>query len=287
VQNNGMTLKIVTDSACDVPYDLAESLGITIIPVYVNIGEEGFREGIDISREEFYENLDTYPVYPTTAAPAIGTFTQVYEQLAEAGATQILSIHLADSISATCNSARLGAEAAEGVDITIFDSHQITLGSGLLVITAARAAAAGKSLDEIVAILNDRVPRSRVFGMLDNLEALRRSGRVNWAQFGLGTLLRIKPVMMIQADDISVVAKIRTRKKALKQTIQMVNEFSPFEQLAIIHVSAPDLAEELRQQAADLFVTEQPPFTMEVTPAIGVHLGIGAVGFACVAVNDN
>lgn len=281
-----MTLKIVTDSACDVPQDLAKSLGITIIPVYINIGEEGYREGVDITREEFYKNLSNYAVYPTTAAPAIGTFTQVYEQLAAAGATEILSIHLAHSISATCNSARLGAEAAEGIAVTVYDSHQITLGAGLLVVIAAEAAAAGKSLEEIVAILDERVPRSRVFGMLDNLEALRRSGRVNWAQFGLGTLLRIKPVMMIQADDISVVAKIRTRKKALEQTIQMVNEFSPFERLAIIHVNAPDLAEELRQQAVDLFETEQPPFTMEVTPAIGVHLGVGAVGFACVAINN-
>lgn len=282
-----MTLKIVTDSACDVPHDLAELLGITIIPVYINIGEEGYLEGVDITREEFYQNLASYPVYPTTAAPAIGTFTQVYEQLAAEGVTEILSIHLGHSISATCNSARLGAEAAENVAVTIFDSHQITLGAGLLVVIAAEAAAAGKSLDEIVTLLNERVPRSRVFGMLDNLEALRRSGRVNWAQFGLGTLLRIKPVMMIQADDISVVAKIRTRKRALKQTIEMVSAFSPFERLAILHVNAPELAEELRQEATDLFQTEHPPFIMEVTPAIGVHLGVGAVGFACVAINDN
>jgi DegV family protein with EDD domain len=280
-----MTIKIVTDSACDVPQDLAEVLDITIIPVYINIGEEGYREGVDISREAFYKNLDSYPVYPTTAAPAIGTFTQVYEQLAGEGVTEILSIHLAHSISTTCNSARLGAEAAEDIAVTIYDSHQITLGAGLLVLTAAQAAQEGKSLDEIIAMLDERVPRSRVFGMLDHLEALRRSGRVNWAQFGLGTLLRIKPVMMIQADDISVVAKIRTRKKALKQTIEMVRDFSPFERLAIIHVNAPDLAEELRQQALDLFQTEHPPFIMEVTPAIGVHLGVGAVGFACVAKN--
>lgn len=282
-----MSLKIVTDSACDVPSEIAHALGITIIPVYINIGEESYREGVDITREAFYKNLTNYPVYPTTAAPAIGTFTQVYEQLAAEGATEILSIHLAESISATCHSARLGAESAEGIAVTVFDSHQITLGAGLLVASAAEAAAEGKSLDEIVAILNEQVPRSRVFGMLDNLEALRRSGRVNWAQFGLGTLLRIKPVMMIQADDISVVAKIRTRTRAIEQTIQMVNAFSPFERLAILHVDAPDLAEELRQQTLDLFQTKHPPFIMEVTPAIGVHLGIGAVGFACIAVNDN
>jgi len=281
-----MPLKIVTDSACDVPPEAAEALGVTIVPVYINIGEEGFREGVDITKDEFYRNLSSYRVYPTTAAPAIGAFTEIYEELAAAGATEILSIHLADSISATCNSARLGAEAAQGVSVTVYDSRQITLGAGLLVVTAAAAAAEGKSLAEIVTLLDERVTRSRVFGMLDNLEALRRSGRVNWAQFGLGTLLRIKPVMMIQADDISVVAKIRTRTRALEQTIQMVSEFSPFERLAIIHVQAAEAAEELRQQAENLFQTEHPPFIMEVTPAIGVHLGIGAVGFACVAAHD-
>lgn len=281
-----MTLKIVTDSACDVPQEIADALDITIIPVYINIGETGYREGVDITREAFYKNLSDYPEYPTTAAPAIGTFTQVYEQLAAEGATEILSIHLADSISATYNTARLGAEAAEGVAVTVFDSHQITVGAGLLVVIAAEAVAAGKPLAAVVQLLNERVPRSRVFGMIDNLEALRRSGRVNWAQFGLGTLLRIKPVMMIQADDISVVAKIRTRKRAISHTIDMVSAFSPFERIAIIHVNAPALAETLRQKAVDLFQTEHPPFIMEVTPAIGVHLGIGAVGFACIAVND-
>lgn len=279
-------LKIVTDSACDVPADIARQLGVTIIPVYVNIGEKGYREGVDITREAFYANLSNYSVYPTTAAPAIGTFTEVYEQLAAEGATEILSIHLAGSLSSTCNAARLGAEAVEGAQVTVFDSRQITLGAGLLVITAAEAAAAGKSVAEIVEMLNERVPRSRVFGMLDNLEALRRSGRVNWAQFGLGTLLRIKPVMMIQADDISVVAKIRTRKRALARTIEMVGAFSPFERLAIIHVSAPEAAKELRLRALEAFQTEHPPFVMEVTPAIGVHLGVGAVGFAGVAAHD-
>ena len=279
-------LKIVTDSACDVPAGIAQQLGVTIIPVYVNIDGEGYREGVDITREAFYANLSDYPVYPTTAAPAIGTFTEVYEQLVAEGATEILSIHLAGSLSSTCNAARLGAEAVEGAQVTVFDSRQITLGAGLLVIMAAEAAAAGKSVADIVDMLNERVPRSRVFGMLDNLEALRRSGRVNWAQFGLGTLLRIKPVMMIQADDISVVAKIRTRKRALAQTIEMVSAFSPFERLAIMHVSAPEAAEELRLRALEAFQTEHPPFVMEVTPAIGVHLGVGAVGFAGIAARD-
>ena len=133
-----MTVKIVADSACDVPEHLAQTLGITIVPVYINVGETSFREGVDISREEFYRNLPNYPVYPTTAAPATGVFTAVYNELTAAGATDIISIHIASSISATYNAARLGAEASEA-NVTIFDSEQITMGSGLQVIAAAEA----------------------------------------------------------------------------------------------------------------------------------------------------
>lgn len=281
-----MTVKIVTDSTCDIPEQLAVELGITIIPVYINVGEQSFLEGVDISREEFYDNLLQYPVYPTTAAPAVGSFTAIYNRLGEEGATDILSIHIASSISATYNAARLGAEAVSGVNVTIFDSEQITMGSGLLVLTAATAAAAGKSVSEIVAMLQERVPRTRVFGMLDSLESLRRSGRVNWAQFGLGTLLRIKPVMMIKQGEVSVIARIRTQKKALSRTIEMVQEIGPFERLAIIHVNAPEAAESLRQLTKNIFSTEHPLMTTSVTPAIGTHLGLGAVGFACITAQD-
>ncbi|MBK8986955.1 MAG: DegV family protein [Chloroflexi bacterium] len=281
-----MTVKIVADSACDVPEHLARELDITIVPVYINVGEQSFLENVEISREQFYHNLPTYSVYPTTAAPAVGSFTAVYDNLAAAGATDILSIHIASSLSATFNAARLGAEAA-AAPVTVFDSEQITMGSGLQVLAAAQAAAAGHSVADIVTMLRQRVPRTRVFGMIDSLESLRRSGRVNWAQFGLGTLLQIKPVMMIHRGDVSVVARIRTRKKALSHTIEMVQQFGPFERLAIIHVNAPEAAEELRQMAEGVLSSTHPPMIMGITPAIGTHLGLGAVGFACIATQDH
>mgnify|MGYP001403151936 CR=1 FL=1 len=280
-----MTVKIVADSACDVPEHLAQELGITIVPVYINVGEQSYLEGVEITREEFYRNLSSYPVYPTTAAPAVGAFTAVYNDLAAAGATEILSIHIASSLSATYNAARLGADAADA-EVTVFDSEQITMGSGLLVLAAAEAAAAGQSAAEIVALLQERVPRTRVFGMINTLEALRRSGRVNWAEFGLGTLLQIKPVMMICQGEISVAARIRTRKKALSHTIEMVQSFGPFERLAILHVNAPEAAEELRQMTAGVFSTAHPPMIMGITPAIGTHLGLGTVGFASISAQD-
>jgi len=276
-----MTLKIVTDSACDVPEALARELDITIVPVYINVGGKSYLEGIELKRQAFYENLPGYHPYPTTAAPAAGTFTETYERLAAEGATEILSIHIASSLSATYNAARLGAAATE-VPVTLFDTQQITLGAGLLVLAAAEAAAAGQTLNEVTDMLTAAVTRTRVFGMIDNLDSLRRSGRVNWAQFGLGTLLQIKPVMMIRAGEISIAARVRTRKRSLRHMVEMVAEFQPFERLAIIHVHAPAAADALRQQAAHL-LTENEPLIAEITPAIGIHLGLGAVGFAAVS----
>ncbi|MCA9900281.1 MAG: DegV family protein [Ardenticatenaceae bacterium] len=280
-----MTIKIVTDSACDVPPELAEQLDITVVPVYLNIGQRSFLEGVEMSREQFYGRLHTFPEYPTTAAPAVGTFTQLYEQLTGAGASQILSMHIAHDLSATYNAARVGAAAAQSAPVTLFDTRQITLGAGLLVLLAAEAAKAGQTINDIVSMLNEKVSRTRVFGMIDSLEALHRSGRVSWAQFGIGSLLQIKPIMMIADGVISAAAKVRTRQRALRQMMQMVAEMAPFERLAIIHVNAQEAAEELYQLSSDLFasLSDSIPLIQGITPAVGTHLGVGAVGFAAVS----
>lgn len=281
-----MSIRIVTDSACDVPPALAAEFGISVVPVYINVGEQSYLEGVELTREEFYRNLAVYDPYPTTAAPATGAFTEVYERLTAAGATRILSMHLASSLSATYNAARLGAEAAESAPVTLFDTEQITLGAGLLVLLAAEAAAAGRSMDEILAMLKNRVARTRVFGMLDTLDSLRRSGRVSWAQFGLGTLLQIKPVMMIWKGQVEVVSRVRTNKRSVQHMLQMLATYSPFERLAVIHVNAAAAAMQLRQQAEHLFPEGSDSLTVEITPAIGTHLGLGAVGFACISAGE-
>jgi DegV family protein with EDD domain len=278
-----MRVKIVADSACDVPPEIAAQLDITIIPVYINIGEKSYQDGVELPRQTFFDNLASYHPYPTTAAPAVGTFTQTYRQLAAAGATHILSLHIASDLSATYNVARLGAEAAPDVNVTLFDTKQIAIGAGLLVILAAEAAANGRSIDEILTLLTPRVARTRLFGMLDTLDSLRRSGRVNWAQFGFGTLLQIKPIMMISDGLIEVVAKVRTRSRSTRQLLSLVQSFGPFEQLAIVHVNALEAAKQLKELALPLFPETAVLSIMEIGPAIGTHLGTGAVGFACIA----
>ncbi|MAT98530.1 MAG: hypothetical protein CL608_15415 [Anaerolineaceae bacterium] len=284
-----MTIKIVTDSACDVPPELARQFDITVVPVYINVGEKSYLEGIELSREQFYNRLPTFSDYPTTAAPSVGAFTQLYEKLTAAGATQILSMHIAHDLSAVYNTARVGAAAAKSAPVTLFDTRQITLGAGLLVLLAAEAVAAGKTVAEIVTMLNEKVRRTHVFGMINSLESLHRSGRVSWPQFGIGTLLQIKPIMMITDGVISAAAKVRTRKRALSQMLKMVAELAPFERLAIIHVNAQEAAEELCQLSSDLFagLSDAAPLIQGVTPAIGTHLGVGAVGFAAVSAPTN
>lgn len=278
-----MTIKIVTDSAMDVPPDIVKQYDITVIPVYVNIGEKGYLEGVELSRREFYDNLPHYNPYPTTAAPSPGTFAEVYQKLTKQGATEIISIHLASALSATYDNARLGAEAVDCCPVHLLDSQQITLGGGLLVMTLAEAMAEGRPLPEILEMIKERRQRTRVFGMIDTMDSLRRGGRVSWAQFGIGTLLKIKPVMMIGNGEINVIAKVRTRKKATQEMLALVEDFGPFERIAILHVRALEAAVELQKQSAHLFPAEETPIIMEVTPAIGTHLGLGAVGFAAIA----
>ncbi|MEJ2750308.1 MAG: DegV family protein [Anaerolineae bacterium] len=281
-----MTIKIVTDSACDVPEAIAQTLDITVVPVYINIGDKSYQEGVELSRHSFYQKLSGYNPYPTTSAPSTGTFADVYQRLAQQGATDIISIHIAHDLSATYNAARVGAAAQDAVRVTLFDTQQISLAAGLLVMLAAQAAKAGQTVKEIIDMLNDRAQQTYLFGVIDTLDSLRRSGRVNWAEFGVGTLLQIKPVMMIHHGVISIAGKIRTHKRAIAHVLNLLSDMAPLEQLAVVHVNAPEMAEKLKEQAGQLFPNGLSLPIMEITPAIGLHLGLGAVGFACITQKD-
>lgn len=281
-----MTVRIVTDSTSDLPETLARQHGIVVLPAFINIGEESYLDGVDLSRQEFYEQLPFYKSSPTTAAPAAGVFTETYDRLAAEGAGEILSIHIAGSLSGILNAAQAGANATQAARIELFDSQQLSMGLGLLAITAAQAAAAGHSLDQIIALLNERVRRTRVIAVLDTLEFLRKSGRVSWIEFGLGTLLKIKPLINVQEGEAKPVARIRTYKKAVEELIRLANSLGYLEQLAILHTQAEDKAVLLRQQLSNLFPRGETPDIMEVTPAIGAHIGPGAVGLACIIAAD-
>jgi len=281
-----MTIRIVTDSVCDIPPETAKELQITVIPAYLNIGDESYLDGIELTHQEFYERLPSLSVMPTTAAPAPGTFAEAYERLGAEGATEILSIHIASSLSGILNAARIGAQSIDSVRVELFDSQQITMGLGLLVITAAEGAAAGDSMDQIVSRLNDLVNRTYVFGLLDTLDYLRKGGRVNWTSYGIGTLLRIKPLLQIHMGQVQMLERVRTSGKAFLRFLEVASELAPFERMTLLHTHAEkSRLDELYEKTRYLFPGGQSPLMVEITPALGVHLGPKGLGIAGITKN--
>jgi DegV family protein with EDD domain len=276
-----MSVRIVTDSNCDLPPEIIQEHGIVVVPLYINIGTESYLDGVDMSREEFYTGLPSFHRHPTTSVPGPGMFVEAYNRLAAEGASHILSIHISATLSAVVNSARLAAEEIQAPPVTILDSGNLTLGTGLLAVRAAEAAREGKGVDEILEILEDQIKRTYCFAGLDTLEYLRRSGRLTRLQSGLGSMLQIKPLLSMHDGEMGM-ERVRTRKKAVGRVVELVNELGPLEQLAIVHTHAPKRAESLRRQAEHLFPSSPPRLSAEVTPVIGTHIGPGAVGFVAV-----
>jgi DegV family protein with EDD domain len=277
-----MRVHIVTDSTSDLPEEVIVGYGITVIPLYINIGEESYLDGIELSREEFYRRLPDYGHHPTTSAPAPGMFARAYQRLVAEGAEEILSIHISSSLSNAVNVARLTAQSVSDVPVTVFDAGQVSLGTGILVLAAAEAAAEGRSAKEIVALLEGMTERTYTFAALDTLKFLRRSGRLTRFQSGLGTVLRVKPILKMNRGEVGM-ERVRTRRRAFERLIELVNEVGPLEHLSLVHTHAPERVEELRKVAQHVFPGDQVPFRSEVTPVIGAHIGPGAVGFVCVA----
>lgn len=276
-----MTVRLVTDSTCDLPAETIEQYGIQVVPLYINVGKQGYLDGIDISREQFYKNLPTFPDHPTTAVPSPQKFRAIYDSLADEGADEVLSIHVSKSLSAVVNVASVAASETNTVPVTVFDSQQLSLGTGFLVETAARMAAAGATMKDILIRLSDQVRRSHVFAALDTLEFLRRSGRMNGFMANLGALLQIKPILTMYAGTPTT-EKVRTRDKALKRMYEMLKEIGAVERIAIVHANAAERVAELRQLAGSL-ISGLEIMAVDITPVIGAHIGPGAFGFAVVA----
>ena len=277
-----MTIRIVTDSTCDLPESVVRDYGITIIPLYVNFGASSYLDGVELSRREFYEMLPNAETFPTTAVPGLAAFTATYEGLAAQGATEIVSIHIAATLSATCDVARKAAEETESIPVTVFDPGQVTLGTGFAALAAADAVAEGKSVPEIVAQLEDMAPRIHSYAALDTVDFLRRSGRLTAIQYGLSTILSIKPLIMMHNGELSS-ERVRTGQGCLDRMIELVKGLGPLEQLALVHTNASEKAERLYEKTRNLFPSDEAPFSTNVTPIIGAHVGPNAVGMVAVA----
>jgi DegV family protein with EDD domain len=269
-------VRVVTDSACDLPQGLVDALGIEIVPLSVRFGDEEFVDREELSTDEFWDRLQASDVLPETAAPSAGAFEARFRSLVERGATGIVCINMSSRLSATMQSAQVAAAAVGGdCPIQVIDSLTCSMGLGALCLTAARRAADGDRLERIVGEVIDRRDRTRLFGALDTLEFLKKGGRIGNARALLGSMLSIKPVVEIRDGVVEEAGKVRTRSKALKTLADRVAA-QPVDSLAVLHGQAPDLDELL-----DLLAPVRPRDEIVVGvvgPVIGTHAGPAVIG---------
>jgi len=275
-----MTIRIVTDSTCDLPESLIKELGISVVPLYINADAHEYLDGVDISREEYYQRLPDFKKIPTTAVPSPQKFRVVYDSLVEQGATHIISIHISRALSAVIDVAKTAASEISSIAISVLDSQQLSMGTGFLVETAARMAKVGHSLNEIMTSLESQIKRTYVFAALDTLEYLKKSGRMNRFMSSIGSLLQIKPILIMHQGTPRN-EKVRTREKTMARLIDILSNLGPIEKIGLLHTHAFDRIQDLRQLAKHL-LPDGEILVEGITPVIGTHIGPGAYGFACV-----
>ena len=262
-----MPISVVTDSACDLDDAVVADLGITVVPLSIRFGSDEYTDRVDLSPQQFYDTMAASSALPETAAPSPGAFEQAFRAALDGGADGVLCINLSGELSATIQSARNAAKAMGDAPIRIVDSLSVTGGLGSMVAAAARAGRDGGSLDDVTAMVEAMVPRTRVFGALDTLDNLKKGGRIGGAQAFLGSLLSIKPLIEIREGVVHEAGKPRTRGKALKALVDKVREAGEVENVYVLHGMAPDAAELL-----DL-VAEVVPRDQITTGIIGATIG--------------
>jgi len=274
-------VKIVTDSTADLPPELVAELGITVIPLQVIFGDKPYRDGIDISSEQFFRMLAEAKELPHTAQPSTGEFQRVYETLATE-ADRILSIHLSAGFSGTVGTAQLAARALIGrCAIDVIDSGTVSMALGFAVIAAARAARDGAGLDACAAAARSVLRRQRLAVTVDTLEYLRRGGRIGRAQAFVGGLLRLKPILTIRDGGAFPLARVRTRRRALDEMLRICLEDATIEEAVIMDSTTPDDARYLTDEMAKR-CPGVPVHRGRIGPVIGVHGGPGLIGLAVV-----
>jgi DegV family protein with EDD domain len=264
---------VVTDSTADLPGDWRERYDIEVVPLKVIFGEETFRDGVDINNDEFFARLATSGKLPTTSAPSPGEFAELYTRLAK-DHDGCISIHIGAALSATAESARVGAQSVEGFRVEVIDSETVTMPMAFLCKVAAESA----SLDQATAAVKQRVPGCRVLALLDTLRYIEMGGRVSRAQAMIGTMLDLKPLLLVkERGEIKAVDRVRTRSRAIPRMIEFFESDMPVEYVGVVHAQAPEDAERiaagLRERHPDLEIP-----IGQIGCVLGTHTGPKALG---------
>jgi DegV family protein with EDD domain len=272
--------KIVGYSTADVPPDQRDSYGIEIVPVLMQFGRETLRDGVDITRDEFYTRLVESEEMPKTAAPPVGMFEEAFRRLSADG-SEILSISLAGDLSATFGAARQAAQMVEGARIACVDSRSVTMPMTYMAVAAARAAQAGRSLDEIVALVEAMRPRALILVALDTLRYLEKGGRIGRMRALLGTMLSVKPILEVRDSQVHPVEQVRTWRRVPPRMVELAQARGAFEELSALYTTSRENAEQLADLCAAAGLLERDRIrVVQASAVLGAHVGPGALGLA-------
>jgi DegV family protein with EDD domain len=276
-------VQIVTDSACDLPPATASQHSIEIVPLTVRIGDTEYVDRRDLTPQEFWAKSSAAKDLPETAAPSPGAFEEAFRAAAGRGATGVVCVALSSGLSATFQSAQLAADAVkEAIPVRVIDSRSVTIAQGLLAIAGAEAAAAGKSIDEVVSVIESKIPRMRVFAALDTLENLKKGGRIGAARAALGSMLNIKPLIRVEDGAVEEAGKQRTRGRSLDQLIELAKQHNAAnaKPLAVMHGDAPDIDSFVDSLCHALGRAREDFLVGDIGSVVGTHTGPRVIGIA-------
>jgi len=274
-----VTVKVITDSSCDLPQLMADELDIAIVPLTVRFGTEEFLDRQDLTSAEFWARCERSPTLPETAAPSPGQFEAAYREAAEKGSEGIVVVTISGGLSATGQSAQVAADAvADSIPVRVVDSRQVSGALGLVALAAGRLAQSGKGLEDVAGAAADEATRTRLYATFDTLDNLRKGGRIGRAQAFFGTVLSMKPVIEIADGVVEAESRQRTRGKSLRYLADKVREAGPVEHLLLLHADADDHPELLEMLSESL--PRDQIIVTNVGAVIGTHSGPRAMGVA-------
>jgi len=280
-----MTIKIVTDSTAYLSEAMVREHDVCVVPLCVHFGDQDFKEGVELSIEEFYVRLRQAPELPSTSQPSAGEFHQVFKGLAEQG-HQILALTISSKLSGTWNSAMAAKEMLPEAEIAVVDSLSTSVGLHLMIMAALETTQNGASLQEVVERVKGIRERMNFLFVVDTLEYLAKGGRIGNAKAFMGTLLKVKPILILKDGTIEPLEQVRSKRKAEMRMLDLIEERlgdrAPQAQVAVTHALVPDEAEAVAQELVDRLGCSEPLIS-EVGPVIGTHTGPGVVGVAVYA----
>ena len=273
-----MTVRIVTDSSADLPADLVQQHGITVLPCYVVVDDQTFKDGVEISADDFYRRLQADGRTPTTAQPTVADFQEVYQDLAGQG-DQALSIHVSGKLSGTLNSAEQAKASFDSAEIELIDSQLASIPLGLAVLDAAIMASEGGSLQEVAERVRQRLHMHHGLFALDTLEYLQKGGRIGKARAFMGSVLHVKPILRLRDGEAHPVERPRSRERAMRRLVELASELGPVRRLAVIYSTDADRMAVLKQELTGLLPADQI-IEARFGSTLGTYIGPDALGVA-------